>query len=153
MGNKIGCVGIIGGLILIAGMIVCSYLFNAWFVQTVYYFGLVPIFSQFSIFLPDLGYWVFMLMYATVIALTSFKIKDDKKNEYKFDVTSEEFTGTEKLTKYFTITAKKLGETYNANDSEELMKGLSVLFGKYIGNFFTKGICALALYIVYCICF
>lgn len=150
--GKIGCGGIIGGLILIAGMIVGSYCFNAWFIQTIYNVGLIPIFSQFGLFLPDLGYWVFMLVYASYVAFTTFKTRENNQ-EYKFDITSEELTGTDKLTKYFTITAKKLGETYNANDMEECMTGLARIVGKYISDFITKAFTVLLLYIVFCICF
>ena len=59
MKNLFGCLGVIVLLpILVIGLI----LFNSWYLQVIYNIGLTPILSQFGLFLPQLGFWVFVLI-------------------------------------------------------------------------------------------
>ena len=83
--RKIGCLGYIG-LLLCSMIIVFGMLFfNAWYLQCIYEFGIVPVLTQFSVFLPDLGYWVFMLMWVCISSIVlMFKTKTD--DDSKIDI-------------------------------------------------------------------
>ena len=59
MKNLFGC---LGALLILPLLLIVAILFNGWYLQVIYDIGLVPILGQFGLFLPQLGYWVFVLI-------------------------------------------------------------------------------------------
>ena len=76
MGKTFGC---IGAVVLLPVLFIGTILFNSWCLQVIYNIGLIPIFSQFGVFLPQLGFWVFVLIDCVIggikIFFTSSRIK------------------------------------------------------------------------------
>jgi hypothetical protein len=126
MKNLFGCFGAILLLpILLIGMI----LFNSWYLQVVYNIGLTPVLSQFGVFLPQLGFWVFVLMDMLLGAIKVFFVDpNNPKSE------------TEK-------------KTYNIWDSEQLAEGATKAFSPLISNILTKLMQLGLLAIAFNICF
>lgn len=111
MGKIFGCFGVILLLpILVIGLI----LFNSWYLQVIYNIGLTPILGQFELFLPQLGFWVFVLIDVTLGAI-----------KYFFTNINAEKSETEK-------------KTYNVWDKDQLTEGVSKVFSPVIGNILTK---------------
>lgn len=126
MKNLFGCFGVILLLpILLIGMI----LFNSWYLQVVYNIGLTPLLEQFGVFLPQLGFWVFVLMDILLGAIKMFFADNSKLN---------------------TETDKK---TYNVWDSEQLVEGVTKAFSPLISNILTKLMQLGLLAIAFNICF
>ena len=126
MKNLFGCFGVILLLpILLIGMI----LFNSWYLQVVYNIGLTPLLEQFGVFLPQLGFWVFVLMDMLLGAIKIFFADNSKLN---------------------TETDKK---TYNVWDSEQLAEGAVKVFAPLISNILTKLMQLGLLAIAFNICF
>lgn len=111
MGKIFGCFGVILLLpILVIGLI----LFNSWYLQVIYNIGLTPIFGQFGIFLPQLGFWIFVLIDVMIGAIKIF-----------FDDPNKQKSETEK-------------KTYNIYNKEEFAEGVSKAFSPIISNILTK---------------
>lgn len=111
MGKIFGCFGVIVLLpILVIGLI----LFNSWYLQVIYNIGLIPILSQFGLFLPQLGFWVFVLIDVVIGAI-----------KYFFTNVNAEKPETEK-------------KTYNVWDKDQLTEGVSKVFSPIISNILTK---------------
>lgn len=126
MKNLFGCFGVILLLpILLIGMI----LFNSWYLQVVYNIGLTPLLEQFGVFLPQLGFWVFVLMDMLLGAIKIFFADNSKLN---------------------TETDKK---TYNVWDSEQIAEGIAKAFSPLISNILTKLMQLGLLAIAFNICF
>ncbi len=126
MKNLFGCFGVILLLpILLIGMI----LFNSWYLQVIYNIGLTPLLEQFGVFLPQLGFWVFVLMDIVLGAIRIFFADNSKLN---------------------TETDKK---TYNIWDSEQLAEGVTKAFSPLISNILTKLMQLGLLAIAFNICF
>ena len=126
MGKNFGCFGVLLLLpILLIGMI----LFNSWYLQVVYNIGLTPLLEQFGVFLPQLGFWVFVLMDMLLGAIKIFFADNSKLN---------------------TETDKK---TYNVWDSEQIAEGIAKAFSPLISNILTKLMQLGLLAVVFNICF
>lgn len=126
MKNLFGCFGVILLLpILMIGMI----LFNSWYLQVIYNIGLIPVLSQFGLFLPQLGFWVFVLIDMLLGAIKIFFVDpNNPKSE------------TEK-------------KTYNIYNKEEFAEGVSKAFSPLISNIITKLLQLGLLAIAFNICF
>ena len=111
MGKIFGCLGV---LLLLPMMVIGLILFNSWYLQVVYNIGLTPILSQFGLFLPQLGFWVFVLIDITIGAI-----------KYFFTNINTEKSETEK-------------KTYNVWDKDQLTEGVSKVFSPIISNILTK---------------
>lgn len=126
MKNLFGCLGVILLLpILMIGMI----LFNSWYLQVIYNIGLTPVLSQFGLFLPQLGFWVFVLIDMLLGAIKIFFVDpNNPKSE------------TEK-------------KTYNIYNKEEFAEGVSKAFSPLISNILIKLLQLGLLAIAFNICF
>ena len=111
MGKIFGCLGV---LLLLPMMVIGLILFNSWYLQVVYNIGLTPILSQFGLFLPQLGFWVFVLIDITIGAI-----------KYFFTNINTGKSETEK-------------KTYNVWDKDQLTEGVSKVFSPIISNILTK---------------
>ena len=69
MGKIFGCFGV---LLIFPIFVIGMILFNSWYLQVIYNIGLTPILSQFGLFLPQLGFWVFVLMDVMIGAIKYF---------------------------------------------------------------------------------
>lgn len=88
-----GCLTAVLLLLASAIFVVCGVFFNAWYLQEVYEIGLVTIFSQFNVVLPDISYWFFALIWVTYGAFhLMFKSDWGKENENKESDTVEVFS-------------------------------------------------------------
>lgn len=123
-----GCLGLI---LIIPLFVICAALFNAWYLQVIYNIGLTPILSQFELFLPQLGYWVFVLMWVVYTALHTL---------FKYDA-------------FKTINKENKDKTYNWNDPDERLNGLTKTLSPLVSNIATKLLHLLLIYCAYCICF
>lgn len=126
MKNLFGCLGVILLLpILLIGMI----LFNSWYLQVIYNIGLTPILEQFGLFLPQLGFWVFVLINCVIGGIVLF-FNDPNKPKPE----------TEK-------------KTYNIYNKEELAEGIAKAFSPLISNILTKLLQLVLIAIACTICF
>lgn len=126
MGKIFGCFGVLLLLpILLIGMI----LFNSWYLQVIYNIGLTPVLSQFGVFLPQLGFWVFVLIDCVIGGIRIFFTDPNKPKPE-----------TEK-------------KTYNINNKEEFAEGVSKAFSPIISNILTKLLQLGLLTIAFNICF
>ncbi len=126
MKNLFGCLGV---LLTFPLILVAAILFHGWYLQVIYDIGLVPILGQFGLFLPQLGYWVFVLIHVVMCALT-FYFK-------RYEIQSK----AENVKK---ITATNVNESVDA-----IGKALSPV----LTNILTKLGQLLLLYIAFTICF
>ena len=126
MGKIFGCLGV---LLLLPILVIGLILFNSWYLQVIYNIGLTPILSQFGVFLPQLGFWVFVLMDMMIGAIKIF------------------FTD---LNKPKPETEKK---TYNIYNKEEFAEGVSKAFSPILSNILTKLLQLGLLAIAFNICF
>jgi hypothetical protein len=126
MGKIFGCLGV---LLLLPIMVIGLILFNSWYLQIIYNIGLTPILSQFGLFLPQLGFWVFVLI---DVAIGGIKIFFNDPNKSKPE--------TEK-------------KTYHIWDKEEMAEGVSKVFFPIISNILTKLLQLGLLTIAFNICF
>ena len=111
MGKIFGCLGV---LLLLPILVIGLILFNSWYLQVIYNIGLTPILSQFGLFLPQLGFWVFVLIDITIGAI-----------QYFFTNINTEKSETEK-------------KTYNVWYKDQLTEGVSKVFSPIISNILTK---------------
>ena len=117
MKNLFGC---LGALLIIPLLLVAAILFNGWYLQVIYEFGLM---------LPQLGYWVFVLIHVAMCALTFYFKRDEIQSKAE--------------------NVKKINVT-NANESiDAIGKELSPV----LTNIMTKLGQLLLLYIAFTICF
>ena len=126
MKNLFGCFGVI---LLLPILLIVMILFNSWYLQVVYNIGLTPLLEQFGVFLPQLGFWVFVLIDMLLGAIKIFFADSSKLN---------------------TETDKK---TYNVWDSEQLAEGVTKAFSPLISNILTKLMQLGLLAIAFNICF
>ena len=126
MKNLFGCFGV---LLLLPIMIIGLILFNSWYLQVIYNIGLTPVLSQFGVFLPQLGFWVFVLI---DVVIGGIKIFFTDPNKPKPE--------TEK-------------KTYNIWDKDQLTEGVTKAFSPIISNILTKLLQILLLLIAFNICF
>ena len=126
MKNLFGCFGV---LLLLPIMIIGLILFNSWYLQVIYNIGLTPVLSQFGVFLPQLGFWVFVLI---DVVIGGIKIFFTDPNKPKPE--------TEK-------------KTYHIWDKEEMSEGVVKAFSPIISNILTKLLQILLLLIAFNICF
>ena len=116
MKNLFGCFGVI---LLLPIMVIGLILFNSWYLQVIYNIGLIPIFSQFGVFLPQLGFWVFVLIEVVIGTIKVFFTDVNKpKSETK--------------------------ESYNIFDSEQLAKAFSPLISNILTKLIQLGLLAIA---------
>lgn len=126
MKNLFGCFGVLSLLpIMIIGLI----LFNSWYLQVIYNIGLTPVLSQFGVFLPQLGFWVFVLI---DVVIGGIKIFFTDPNKPKSE--------TEK-------------KTYLIWDKDQLTEGVTKAFTPIISNILTKLMQLGLLAIAFNICF
>jgi hypothetical protein len=104
-------------------------LFNSWYLQVIYNIGLIPVLSQFGLFLPQLGFWVFVLMDMVIGGIVLF-FNDPNKPKPE----------TEK-------------KTYSIYNKEELAEGVSKAFSPILSNILTKLLQLGLLAIAFNICF
>ena len=113
MGKIFGCFGV---LLLLPIMVIGLLLFNSWYLQVIYNIGLTPVLSQFGLFLPQLGFWVFVLIDVVIGGIKLFFTNPDKPN-----------TNTE---------AEK--KTYNIYNKDEFIDGVTKAFSPITTNVLTK---------------
>lgn len=126
MKNLFGCFGVI---LLLPILLIAMILFNSWYLQVIYNIGLTPVLSQFEVFLPQLGFWVFVFIDILLGAIKIFFVDSNKSN-----------LETEK-------------KTYNIHNKEELAEGISKAFSPLISNILTKLLQLGLLLIAFNICF
>ena len=111
MRNLFGCFGV---LLIFPIFVIGIILFNSWYLQVIYNIGLTPILSQFGLFLPQLGFWLFVLI---DVVIGGIKLFFSNINKTKSE--------TEK-------------KTYNVWDKDQLTEGVSKVFSPIISNILTK---------------
>lgn len=103
-----------GTLLLLPIMIIGLLLFNSWYLQVIYNIGLTPILSQFGLFLPQLGFWVFVLIDVVIGGIKVFFTDPNKPKPE-----------TEK-------------KTYDIYNKDEFLGGAVKAFSPIINNILTK---------------
>lgn len=126
MKNLFGC---LGALLIFPLILIVAILFHGWYLQVIYDIGVVPILGQFGVFLPQLGYWVFVLIH---VVFGGFKTY---------------FNGTETKSKTDTV------EKINLTNSKEAAAALGKAVSPVVSNILTKLGQLLIIYIVFTICF
>lgn len=126
MKNLFGC---LGALLIFPLILVAAILFHGWYLQVIYDIGVVPILGQFGLMLPQLGYWVFVLIH---VVLAGFKTY---------------FNGTETKAKTESIDKIKI------TNSEEATSALGKAVSPVVSNILTKLVQLLIIYIAFTICF
>lgn len=124
MKNLFGC---LGALFIFPLILVAAILFHGWYLQVIYDIGVVPICSQFGLFLPQLGYWVFVLIH---VVFGGFKTY---------------FKGTE--------TKTEATEKIKIINAKEATTALSKVISPVVSNILTKLVQLLIIYIAFLICF
>ena len=110
-------------------MVIGLILFNSWYLQVIYNIGLTPILSQFGLFLPQLGFWIFILIDIVIGGIKLFFTNPyNSKSE------------TEK-------------KTYNIWDKDQRTEGVAKVFSPIISNMLTKLLQLVLLLIAFNICF
>lgn len=126
MGKIFGCLGV---LLLLPILVIGLILFNSWYLQVIYNIGLTPILSQFGLFLPQLGFWVFVLIDCVIGGIKMF-FTDPNKSKPE----------TEK-------------KTYHIWDKKEMAEGAVKAFSPIVSNILTKLLQLGLLAIAFNICF
>ena len=126
MGKKIGCFGVI---LLLPILFIGTILFNSWYLQVIYNIGLTPILSQFGLVLPQLGFWVFVLIDMVIGGIVLF-FNDPNKPKPE----------TER-------------KSYNILDKEEMVEGITKIISPFASNILTKLVQLGLLAIAFNICF
>lgn len=126
MKNLFGC---LGALLIFPLILVAAILFHGWYLQVIYDIGVVPILEQFSVMLPQLGYWVFVLIHVVLAGVKTY-----------FNVTE---------TKSKTEAIEKIKIT----NAEEAVHALRKAVSPVATNILTKLGQLLIIYIVFTICF
>lgn len=126
MKNVFGC---LGALLIFPLILVAAILFHGWYLQVIYDIGVVPILGQFGLMLPQLGYWVFVLIH---VVFGGFKTY---------------FNGTDTKSKTDTI------EKIKVTNAEEAASALGKAVSPVVSNILTKLGQLLIIYIAFSICF
>lgn len=126
MKNLFGC---LVALLIFPLILVVAVLFHGWYLQVIYDIGIVPILGQFGLMLPQLGYWVFVLIH---VVLSGLKVY---------------FNGTETKAKTDTI------EKIKITNAEDAATALSKVASPVVSNILTKLGQLLIIYIAFTICF
>lgn len=126
MKNLFGC---LGALLIFPLILVAAILFHGWYLQVIYDIGIVPILGQFGLMLPQLGYWVFVLIHVVVAGLTVY------------------FNRTE------TKANAEVVEKIKVTNAEEAASALGKAVSPVISNILTKLGQLLIIYIAFTICF
>lgn len=126
MKNLFGC---LVALLIFPLILVAAILFHGWYLQVIYDIGVVPILGQFGLMVPQLGYWVFVLIHVVLVGLKTY------------------FNGTE--TKSKTEAIEKIKITNAEDATAALSKSLSLV----ISNILTKLGQLLIIYAAFTICF
>lgn len=117
MGKIFGCFGV---LLLLPIMVIGLILFNSWYLQVIYNIGLTPVLSQFGLFLPQLGFWVFVLI---DVVIGGIKLFFTNPNTPKAD--------TEK-------------KSYNILDLDQFVKAFSPIISNVLTKLAQLGLLAIA---------
>ena len=126
MKNLFGC---LGALLIFPLILVAAILFHGWYLQVIYDIGIVPILGQFGLMLPQLGYWVFVLIHVVVAGLTVY------------------FNRTETKTKAEAI------EKIKVTNAKDAVAALNKAVSPVVSNILTKLGQLLIIYIAFTICF
>lgn len=126
MKNLFGC---LGALLIFPLILVAAILFHGWYLQVIYDIGIVPILGQFGLMLPQLSYWVFVLIHVVVAGLTVY------------------FNRTE------TKANADVVEKIKVTNAEEAASALGKAVSPVISNILTKLGQLLIIYIAFTICF
>lgn len=126
MKNLFGC---LGALLVFPLILVAAILFHGWYLQVIYDIGVVPILGQFGLMLPQLSYWVFVLIHVVIAGFNSY------------------FNRTETKSKTETIDKIKI------TNAEEAAAALGKAVSPAISNILTKLVQLLIIYIAFTICF
>lgn len=118
-----------GLIIFIPLIVIGQILFNSWYLQVIYNIGLTPILCQFSVFLPQLGFWVFVLIDVVIGGIVLI-----------FDNTNKSKSENDK-------------KTYNIWDADEMSESFVKVFSLIISNILTKLMQLGLLTIAFNICF
>ena len=152
MKNLFGCLGV---LLIFPLILVAAVLFHGWYLQVMYNIGLVPICSQFGLFLPQLGYWVFVLIHVVICSIKVYFKGSELQNETK---KSENAKQTAMKKAYLSNAvenepSRKDNEEVKSNNIERITEALTKLFSLIFANTLTKLSYMLLIYIVFMICF
>lgn len=126
MKNLFGCLGV---LIIFPLIFVAAILFHGWYLQVIYDIGVVPILGQFGLMLPQLGYWVFVLIHVVFCGFKTY------------------FNGTDTKSKTETIDKIKI------TNAEEATSALGKVVSPIVSNILTKLGQLLIIYVAFTICF
>lgn len=126
MGKNFGCFGVI---VLLPILFIGTILFNSWYLQVIYNIGLIPILSQFGVFFPQLGFWVFVLIDMVIGGIVLF-FNDPNKPKSETE-----------------------NKTYHIWDKEEMAEGITKIISPFASNILTKLIQLGLLTIAFNICF
>lgn len=124
MKNLFGCLGV---LLIFPLILIAAILFHGWYLQVIYDIGIVPILGQFGLMLPQLGYWVFVLIH---VVFGGFKTY---------------FNGTE--------TKTESAEKIKLTNAEDAAAALGKAVSPVVSNILTKLGQLLIIYIAFTICF
>ena len=126
MKNLFGC---LGALLIFPLILVAAILFHGWYLQVIYDIGVVPILGQFGLMLPQLGYWVFVLIHVVFAGFKTY------------------FNGTETKSKTENI------ENIKVTNAEEAAAALGKAVSPVVSNILIKLGQLLIIYITFTICF
>lgn len=91
MKNLFGC---LGALLIFPLILIAAILFHGWYLQVIYDIGVVPILGQFGLMLPQLGYWVFVLIHVVLAGFKTYfnrtEIKSNAETVEKIKITNTE---------------------------------------------------------------
>lgn len=152
MKNLFGC---LGALFIFPLILVAAILFHGWYLQVIYDIGLVPICSQFGLFLPQLGYWVFVLIHVVICSIKVYF----KGSELQTETKKYENTKQTAMKKDYLSNVVKNDSSYEDNEDiksnniEKITEASNKLFSLIFANTLTKLSHMLFIYIVFMICF
>lgn len=152
MKNLFGCLGV---LLIFPLILVAAVLFHGWYLQVIYNIGLVPICSQFGLFLPQLGYWVFVLIHVIICSIKVYFKGSELQNETKKPENAKQTT----MKKDYLSNVVKNKSLYEDNEDkksnniERITEASNKLFSLIFANTLTKLSYMLLIYIVFMICF
>lgn len=126
MKNLFGC---LGALLIFPLILVAAILFHGWYLQVIYDIGMVPILGQFGLMLPQLGYWVFVLIHVVLCGIKTY------------------VNGTETKSK------TEIVEKIDITNAKETASALGKAVSPVISNILTKLGQLLIIYIAFTICF
>ena len=152
MKNLFGC---LGALLIFPLILVAAILFHGWYLQVIYNIGLVPIGSQFGLFLPQLGYWVFVLIHVVICSIkvyfkgSELNTKTEKSENTKQTTMKKDYLSNAVKNEY----SCEDTEEVKSNNIEKITDALTKLFSQIFANILTKLYHMLFIYIAFTICF